>query len=1032
MSLRLVLFAFVFALLPVRAFAAPGNAWHIPDNPEPGIASMRAPLYPRGPGAIEIWSGNQFQGGGNPGNQLQTGSAVVYRVWGSGDAWSEAPLLYQSTSGNNVYYSATLPANAFAPGDHVEYYLRIPYSDHDTTYVYGSDGGSAVSIDVADAQQDPFRVAVPGPLPPRGRPELHDLGGVQVGWYANGEIAVVGDDVDLVLGALQVQIDDEWYLLGAIADATPIDDGFRLSHTVGAQTAEARLVAAADRVIAYRVTGWGGLDVTATRLSAVSPDDEHFYGFGEKFNALDQAGRTTHVVTSDPPGDKGDLSYKSAPWFASTRGYGFRLDTTAESTFDLRDGAGDRWMATTQHRTLAFEVYWGPQLPDVLARFTARTGRPPMPPPWAFGTWMSSDHWRTGGEVRYVATRMVEEGIPASVFVFDSPWEVSYNDFTWNEAQFAAGGTYDGRSWDGFASSQEMLEFLRGKGFKAVLWLTPFVNTVSNDEGVPGQNIGMSPTYAEAAANGYFVRDAPGGAPLLVDWWKGTGSPIDFTDAGARAWFQAQLQALVDDGGGVIGGFKIDDGEGTFVPLNAAYADGRRGDEMRNGYTIGYHEAAYAVLGADGILFSRSGYVGAQAYPGCWSGDNEPNFGVENGLPSVIVAGQSAAMSGYAIWGHDVGGYQDVNLSSTPENLFMRWAQFGAFTPIMQMHRQVALEMQYPWSFGPDGLANYREYARLHTELFPYVYSYARVAQDTGLPIIRPLVLHWQDDPNVWPVQHTYLFGEAFLVAPMVENEQTERTVYLPEGTWLDFWSHERIEGGDYHDWVNEDQTRFPLFVREGAIVPKLAEVPQTLHDAAYVGDGDVATIGDAWAWLVVPAPEPTAFTAYDDTRVDVTPGAEGELTIAIDGPARPVRVEVLTPEPMYVSVDDVLLERVEDLASVETGWTVVDDMVIAKFDHDGASVLRLGDEPPSGEGTGEGTGSSSGGDGGSETAWPQGSVTAGETEGGTDGESAGSGASEGCGCRGATPRTPALLLLLLVAAPPSHRRSRRRPSPGT
>jgi alpha-D-xyloside xylohydrolase len=434
---------------------------------------------------------------------------------------------------------------------------------------------------------------------------------------------------------------------------------------------------------------------------------------------------------------------------------------------------------------------------------------------------------------------------------------------------------------------------------------------------------------------------------------------------------------------------------------------------MRNGYTIPYHEAAYGVLGAEGILFSRSGYVGAQAFPGCWSGDNEPNFGAENGLPSVIVASQSAAMSGYAIWGHDIGGYQDVNLSATPENLFMRWTQFGAFTPLMQMHRQVALEMQYPWSFGPEGLANYREYARLHTELFPYIYSYARIAQDTGLPIIRPLVLHWPDDPDVWAVQHTYLFGEAFLVAPMVTNEQTERTVYLPEGTWLDFWSHERIEGGDFHDWTNADQTRLPLFVREGAIVPKLAEIPQTLHDAAYVGDPSIATIGDGWAFLVVPAASPTAFTAYDDTSVNVEPAADGELTITLEGPARPVRFEVIAAEPMWVGVDEQPLPRVDDLVGVDAGWTVVDDTVVAKFEHDGQSVLFFGDEPPSGgDTTGGSTSDGTVGDGSGAAGPGDGSLTA-QTAGNTDTDTPGQSGSDGCGCRSGPPAASWLLLLL-------------------
>src|SRR5258706_6323498 len=168
---------------------------------------------------------------------------------------------------------------------------------------------------------------------------------------------------------------------------------------------------------------------------------------------------------------------------------------------------------------------------------------------------------------------------------------------------------------------------------------------------------------------------------------------------------------------------------------------------MKNGYCLEYHKTVWNVLGEDGILFARSGFAGSQAFPGSWAADNEPNFG-DNGLPSVIIASQSAAMSGYAIWGHDTGGYQDANFSISPPNLFMRWAQFGCFSPIMQMHRQVSRELQYPWRYGEEALGNYRFFAQLHTRLFPYVYTYAKEAGANWIALIRPLGLMNQTGPN--------------------------------------------------------------------------------------------------------------------------------------------------------------------------------------------------------------------------------------------------------------------------------------------
>src|SRR5262249_21726884 len=197
-----------------------------------------------------------------------------------------------------------------------------------------------------------------------------------------------------------------------------------------------------------------------------------------------------------------------------------------------------------------------------------------------------------------------------------------------------------------------------------------------------------------------------------------------------------------------------------------------------------------------------SGSTGTQAFPGCWAGDNQPNFGTEDGLPTVLIAGLSTAMSGFSVWGHDIGGYLNGPFSSaSPSNLFMRWTQFGCFTPIMQMHRTLDPThplRQYPWGYPEPGenlddnaaLANYRFYTRLHTQLFPYIYTYAKESSTTGLPIIRPLVLLHPDDSQTFDINDQYCFCNEFLVAPMIAPNANYRNVYLPDGTWFDFWTN--------------------------------------------------------------------------------------------------------------------------------------------------------------------------------------------------------------------------------------------------
>jgi alpha-D-xyloside xylohydrolase len=396
-----------------------------------------------------------------------------------------------------------------------------------------------------------------------------------------------------------------------------------------------------------------------------------------------------------------------------------------------------------------------------------------------------------------------------------------------------------------------------------------------------------------------------------------------------------------------IGGFKTDDGESgngpnVYIPVTAHYADGRTGVEMRNAYCVAYQKAVWDVLGTNGILFARSGFVGSQAFPGSWAGDNEPNFG-DNGLPGVIVAGQSAAMSGYAIWGHDTGGYQDTNPSVSPPNLFMRWAQFGCFSPIMQMHRQVTKELQYPWRYGQQALDNFRRYARLHTQLFPYIATYAKLAADTGLPIIRPLVLLSQTDANVFGLQHVYQFGNELLVAPIVQPNATTRQVYLPAGAWFDFWTHQRHAGGQTITWTDADPTHIPLFVRAGGVVPMLLTDVDTLCDADYVNNPAIRALDSGLLALIYPEGT-SSFTLSDgaDIRCAATGAA---TTVTVSAQPRPftLQIHAATSTASVRRDGAVVIEATTQAAfdAAAEGWRfdAPTQAVFVKFHHAGGTT---------------------------------------------------------------------------------------------
>jgi alpha-D-xyloside xylohydrolase len=810
-------------------------------------------------------------------------------------------------------------------------------------------------------------------LRPTG-PFLHiDQGPLQARIYQDsGHIELVGPDLGGAAHAVTITIAPPASLianqlrrLGRVVSSTAIPNGLECAQTLDGATAHTRLAFIAPEILRFEVIDWGGQTPSRTSLVTASASDERFYGFGEKFNVLDQAGRTVNMLTFDHPGPKGDHSYKPVPWFVSTRGYGLHLASTAESSFAMRTTAPDRYIITHHDSALPVHVVYGPHLPDVLSRFTGLVGRSPLPPPWAFGVWISSDVWRNGGELRYAVSKFRERGLPASAIVFDSPWETAYNDFSFNMTQFGDGGTFEDHHFNGFTSLGEMMDFLQQNGLKVICWLTPIVNTVSQHNEVKGQ-LPAAPNHADGVAKSAFVRSAPGGPPLHVNWWKGEGNSVDFTTTVGRDWLTAQLRTLlsastVTTRSGskqpAIGGFKTDDGEAAtdngrnYIPETAQYADGRTGRLMRNGYCVSYHETLWNVLKTDGVLFARSGFAGTQKFPGCWAGDNEPNFGQENGLPSVIVAGLSAAMSGFSIWGHDVGGYQNSNFSASPHDLFMRWTQFGCFSPIMQMHRQVDPHTlrQYPWGYPVAGetvnenaaLGNFRFYARLHLRLFPYIYSLARVSSETGMPILRPLVLMNQDDPNTFEVQHAYYFGDDMLVAPVVDRDATGRDVYLPKGSWHDFWTGDQHEGGQLLRWSNPDRSRLPVFVRTGSVIPMLPDDVDTLCDADYVNNPALRTVGTGLLLLVHPGPH-SQFPMYDGTEL-LQEGAT--RTVSLTSAQRAVRLQIrLAAPPAAVALDRRPLSQISvpDLDDGAAGWS-----------YDGrARLLHIGFHHNGGSGT--------------------------------------------------------------------------------
>jgi len=643
--------------------------------------------------------------------------------------------------------------------------------------------------------------------------------------------------------------------------------------------------------LTVRQLGEGITEVTAASPGLASwefrlTESTPVYGFGERFDALDQYHRILVNASSDIPGPKGSATYVPMPFFMVLRGYGVWLDTYSEASFDLGVTDHDAFVVRFRDTRLRIVLFEGPGFPRILERFTGLVGRAQLPPYWAFAPWKSRNWHPDTTAVYEDIGRYRQLGIPASVLVLDSPWATNYNTYEFNRQQFA--------------DPETMVRRIHEAGFKLCLWLTAFINEETFRPPEP-EMVGKIPltaasNYEEARQAGYFLKNDSGGV-YLSTWWKGRGGLIDFTNPAAVDWWKGQVRKAIAAGADA---FKADGGEGSFVG-DARFADGSDAAVMRTRYSVLYNRALESLiqtdLKGDGVLFSRSGSVGNHDLPIIWGGDNESNFGQENGLPTVVRAGLNAGLSGIGLWANDLGGYIKEGRTPGDDVLFIRWTEYSALSPIMEVHSGINLG---PWDYGPQALEIFRRFSRLHMSLFPYRYAAAQEAARDGLPMMRALVLFHPLDAAARRAEDEYYLGPDLLVAPVI-TPGTQRAVHLPEGDWVDYWSGER-HTGPADLVVDAPLDRIPLYVKAGTILPKIPEDVMTLVPWTGAGSPPVPTLDDRRVYEIYPG----AARSLDDFEGrHLAVGAEGGRTsLTLTGAAARVTVVWRFQRPAHATLD--------------------------------------------------------------------------------------------------------------------------------
>ncbi|MDN4632352.1 glycoside hydrolase family 31 protein [Sphingomonas sp. PsM26] len=607
----------------------------------------------------------------------------------------------------------------------------------------------------------------------------------------------------------------------------------------------------ADGHVITRMNGWemaphtvSGEKTFRVGASFAAPLDEHYYGLGQNQEGkLDLRGRTIDCRHNyDAPAGE----TVCVPFLVTNKGYGIVWDNPSTTTVSPGLHNSTHWQSEVGER-VSFFVITGDTTDALYAGYASLTGKTPLPPKSAFGLIQSKARYESQAELLSIADGYRSRGYPLDTMVLD--W------FYWTRmGQLDIDRTY-------FPDPAGMNAKLKSMGMRSIISVWPRFEKESR-------------YYNMLSAKGWLLHDADGsvvdGLPVRADR---AGALLDSTNPEARTWFWERIRDNIASQG--FDYFWLDETEPDLVPDGHQFAIGS-GDRYHNVFPL-VHTASVAEGSAKdrpdlrNLILCRAAYLGTQRN-GClfWSSDVQATWEV---LRRQVPTGLNFTASGMAYWSSDTGGWQypsgpkalnpvlldpagatamGGNYPDYPE-LFVRWFQYNTFTPTLRIHGQRPATAI--WEYGKAAEPVLAQYLKLRYALMPYLYAMGHQTAETGAPFMRALFMDFPNDPKVSDMGDEYMFGPAFLVAPVTDQGATTRPVYLPAGTdWYDYWTNERHTGGQTIT-AAAPIDKIPLFVRAGSIIPMGVQVPST------------ATRQKLDSIRVYPG-RSTSFTVYDDDGV--------------------------------------------------------------------------------------------------------------------------------------------------------------------
>lgn len=544
--------------------------------------------------------------------------------------------------------------------------------------------------------------------------------------------------------------------------------------------------------------------------------DESFFGLGDKTGHLNKKGYSYEMWNTDDPSphvESHKSLYKSIPFFITLREestFGIFFDNNFKTFFDMGKENSKYYYFGADDGNLDYYFIGGEDMKEVIGGYTYLTGTTPIPQKWVLGYQQSRWGYAPESRVREIADGFRANHIPCDVIHLDIDYMDNYKVFTWDEVKFP--------------NHQNTIKELNSQGFKIVTIIDPGVKKEK------GYHI-----YDEGIKNGYFATDTDD-ITYVNKVWPGDSVFPDYSNPIVREWWGDNQKIMLDSG---VSGIWNDMNEpASFngpLPDDVQFNnEGLGGDhrEIHNLYGHLMSKSTYDGIkkhsGKRPFVITRAAYAGTQKYSTVWTGDNQSFW---DHLRMAIPMLTNLGLSGISFAGTDVGGF---SFDCTGE-LLSRWIQVGCFSPLLRNHSCIHTRDQEPWAFDDQTLEINKKYINLRYKLLPYLYDLMWEGEQSGLPVMRPLVLHYSKDKNVHNLNDQFLFGENILVAPVVEQGKTYRCVYLPEGTWYDYWTDEEITGGKV---ILRDAPLdlCPMYIKAGAIIPNYPSM-------SYVGEKEVSEL---------------------------------------------------------------------------------------------------------------------------------------------------------------------------------------------